>query len=460
MEQWEFYYHILLNADNVAITLITAYCYCYFVKPFMKNKKTVWLVGAVYFIVMQFLFYMPWHISNFLAYSVGMLSGFIVMCFLERDNIWQKLFLSVTFFNIRWLSLAINHFCYKLLYWQLQPLWKSGQSIAWLFFIDVTITVVDAILSYLIMFLTAWILQRAFVYKKAYMSRKEMLMLIMPSLSAMLSYAIWKYFSDIYEADTGNSLFELYGKYDFLTQLHYAVSLLTILVMIIVFQNLTARQEEEKQNIFLQKQIEDMKNHIDEVEKIYHDIRCIRHDMRNHVMILENLCQKKEYEEAEKYLNQMTDVITDTEVKIASGNPVTDVILNEKQKEAKEKGIRFLCDFHYPENTKLNAFDVSVILGNAITNAIEAAQNSENPEISVLSYRKNNAFMIEITNSFSDELIYDEETGLLLTSKKDRENHGFGLINIRSVARKYSGDMDIVQDNGKFVLCVMLMLQF
>jgi hypothetical protein len=64
---------------------------------------------------------------------------------------------------------------------------------------------------------------------------------------------------------------------------------------------------------------------------------------------------------------------TDTGVK--SGNPVTDVILTEKQKEAKNRGIAFVSDFHYPEETKINAFDVSVILNNAVGNAIEAAEH-------------------------------------------------------------------------------------
>lgn len=459
MEWWGIYYEILNNFRIVVMTLTSAGCYYYFVKPFMKNAKKAWLVGAAYFLVMQVLYYMPPLISNFSAYFMGMLSGFLVMCFLDRKNICQKLFLAVTFFSIRWLSLAMESFFSKVMDRKSLLVTGYSRSIELQFGLHAATTIIDCIISFFIMFFIAWIMRKVYIYKQADMSKKEMIMLVMPSLSAMISYVIWQYFNSIYENDTGKSLFDVYGKYDALTLLHYGISLLTILVMIIVFQNLKARQEEEQQNIFLQRQIEDMKNHISEVEKIYRDVRCIRHDMRNHVAVLQNLYRKNDYEEAEKYLKQLTNVIDSMEMKIATGNPVTDVLLNEKQKEAEEKGIHFQCNFHYPENTMINAFDVSVILGNAITNAIEAAEKTENPMIGISSYRKKNAYVIEVINSFGDTLIMDEETGFPATSKTDRKSHGFGLINICKVARKYYGDIDIVQSDGQFRLCVMLMLE-
>lgn len=51
------------------------------------------------------------------------------------------------------------------------------------------------------------------------------------------------------------------------------------------------------------------------------------------------------------------------------------------------------------------------------------------------------------------------ESGLLLTSKDEKDCHGYGLLNIRRVARKYHGDIDITLKNGEFCLCIMLMLE-
>ena len=63
------------------------------------------------------------------------------------------------------------------------------------------------------------------------------------------------------------------------------------------------------------------------------------------------------------------------------------MILMEKLREAKEKQIRFISDFHYPGDTKLNAFDLSVILNNALDNCMENV-SGENPYISISSFGK------------------------------------------------------------------------
>jgi len=144
---------------------------------------------------------------------------------------------------------------------------------------------------------------------------------------------------------------------------------------------------------------------------------------------------------------------------IKTGNPVTDVILIQKQKEAEEKGIDFEYSFRYPADTNINAFDVSVILNNAIENAFEGVEGCKNPYISIAAYRKKNAYMLEMKNSISKSVVIDDETGLPETTKNDKSSHGFGLANIRKVAQKYYGDIDISQDKNSFTLTVMLMVE-
>ena len=115
-------------------------------------------------------------------------------------------------------------------------------------------------------------------------------------------------------------------------------------------------------------------------------------------------------------------------------------------------------EFVYPIDTNINAFDISVILNNAIENAFEGVSTCENPYVSLLSYRKKNAYMLEITNCISRSVEVDIETGLPETTKQDKINHGYGLINIRKVAQKYYGDIDIIQKEREFTLIVMLMI--
>ena len=82
-------------------------------------------------------------------------------------------------------------------------------------------------------------------------------------------------------------------------------------------------------------------------------------------------------------------------------------VATKKQKEAEEKGIDFRCKFMYPTDTGINAFDVSVILNNAITNAFEGVNGCKNPYVSISAYRKKNAYMLELTNCISKRVEID-----------------------------------------------------
>ena len=110
-------------------------------------------------------------------------------------------------------------------------------------------------------------------------------------------------------------------------------------------------------------------------------------------------------------------------------------------------------------------FDISIILNNALQTALENTDRDNRDSlgstgsISVISYRRNNAYMIEVKNSFKGNLDWNEENGLPLTSKDEKECHGYGLPNIRRIAGKYSGDIDIVLSDGEFCLCIMLMAE-
>lgn len=442
---------------NIAIMVITGTSFAYFVRPYLQSKKGAVYIGLTYFLVMLALYFIPVPFDNFTAYSIGILAAFLVMYAKERSNVEQKIFLAVTFFSLRWLSMAMAAQIYITLYKGILMRETMAER-PWLQYgIYVSIIVLDVGSSLLFIAVSINLLNRAFEYKKANMTKRELLMLVIPSLSSMIGYGVLQSYQKMYEHDTGRSLDLSCGIYGYLSSVYYVLSFVSILVMIVVFQNVKARQEENARQELLQSQIADMKKHIGEVEKLYKDIRMLRHDMGNHIQTIDHLLGKNEKEEAFLYTAKLKQEWQEISCQIKSGNPVTDVILLEKKKEAEERNIRFECGFHYPEGTKLNAFDISVILNNALDNSLESA-NGDSPYIHISSYRKNNMFMIVISNSFVGSVVLDEDTELPVSTKQD-VGHGLGLANIRRVARKYLGDIAFEQEEGTAVLTAMLQLQ-
>ena len=440
----------------IALLMITGIYFGKFVCPYIKKKKGAVAVSIVYITIMLVLYMIPPQIDNFSAYLIGVIAAFLAMYVEDRRNIYQKIFLAITFFSIRWLTVAMAGRLDDLVTKALVFRNMSAEKVWLQYGLYVGTRVLDIVLCIAFIAVAIGLINKAYIYKKDEMSVKEMVMLIIPSLVGVTGYGILQYYLMIYERDTGKNLIDTYGFYGALSFLHYLISIVAILVVIVMFQNWKEMQEEQRGQELVLNQISDMKKHIGEVEKLYRDIRSMRHDMGNHIQTLEHLVAHNNMDDATEYLEHLKNEWDEVSPEIKTGSPVIDVILMEKLREAKERQIRFLSDFHYPHNTKLNAFDLSVIMNNALNNCMENV-SGDDPYISISSFRKNSIFMITIKNSFWGQLNFGD-SDLPETTKSGRE-HGMGLNNIRRVARMYMGDISLEQGNEEVILSIMMQVE-
>lgn len=440
----------------IALLMITGIYFGKFVCPYIKKKKGAVAVSIVYITIMLVLYMIPPQIDNFSAYLIGVIAAFLAMYVEDRRNIYQKIFLAITFFSIRWLTVAMAARLDDLVTKALVFRNMSAEKVWLQYGLYVGTRVLDIVLCIAFIAVAIGLINKAYIYKKDEMSVKEMVMLIIPSLVGVTGYGILQYYPMIYERDTGKNLIDTYGFYGALSFLHYLISIVAILVVIVMFQNWKEMQEEQRGQELVLNQISDMKKHIEEVEKLYRDIRSMRHDMGNHIQTLEHLVAHNNMDDATEYLEHLKNEWDKVSPEIKTGSPVIDVILMEKLREAKERQIRFLSDFHYPQNTKLNAFDLSVIMNNALNNCMENV-SGDDPYISISSFRKNSIFMITIKNSFGGQLNFGD-SDLPETTKSGME-HGMGLNNIRRVARMYMGDISLEQGNEEVILSIMMQVE-
>lgn len=440
----------------IALLMITGIYFGKFVCPYIKKKKGAVAVSIVYITIMLVLYMIPPQIDNFSAYLIGVIAAFLAMYVEDRRNIYQKIFLAITFFSIRWLTVAMAARLDDLVTKALVFRNMSAEKVWLQYGLYVGTRVLDIVLCIAFIAVAIGLINKAYIYKKDEMSVKEMVMLIIPSLVGVTGYGILQYYLMIYERDTGKNLIDTYGFYGALSFLHYLISIVAILVVIVMFQNWKEMQEEQRGQELVLNQISDMKKHIEGVEKLYRDIRSMRHDMGNHIQTLEHLVAHNNMDDATEYLEHLKNEWDEVSPEIKTGSPVIDVILMEKLREAKERQIRFLSDFHYPQNTKLNAFDLSVIMNNALNNCMENV-SGDDPYISISSFRKNSIFMITIKNSFVGHLNFGD-SDLPETTKSGRE-HGMGLNNIRRVARMYMGDISLEQGNEEVILSIMMQVE-
>ncbi len=233
---------------------------------------------------------------------------------------------------------------------------------------------------------------------------------------------------------------------------------------VILFHGLVQSKDEERKRLLLENRVVDVHRQIQDLQDIYGDMRGLRHDLRAHIANLTAYIQNRSLEEdkeLESYLEGMESTVSRMDFADRTGNPMLDVLLHQIRQQAKRKNISLSVDFHYPESASFDVYDVSIILNNALQNAIEACERMTGERgIKLRSYQKGSLFFLEIENDFDGQLVWEENAELPTTMKQEKQVHGIGLDNIRRCARKYLGDAEIrVMDQGQgkvFQLTVML----
>lgn len=218
----------------------------------------------------------------------------------------------------------------------------------------------------------------------------------------------------------------------------------------------------ERQKHFVEEQqVKAMKKRLEEAENFYGSIRKVRHEMKNHMANIKGLAEAGQYVEIERYVQKMDETMQALEYKYVTGNAVTDVIINDKWRRAEKAGIRFEADFRY--GGEIPVFDLGIILNNLLDNAIEACEKLEPGKgfIRLSLKQKKQFLLLEVENSFDGNVPLREE-GLLPISTKQNAlpdivtEHGIGLENVRDMAERYFGGVNIKVKGDVFHVTVML----
>lgn len=239
----------------------------------------------------------------------------------------------------------------------------------------------------------------------------------------------------------------LYGRYEGMAAMLICISILIINLGIFYLYHMMAENYRNlRENDIYRQQTSIYRNQLDVIMESQGRIRALRHDMKNHIMALQMLLQKKDLEEACRYLGSMQEFMANPSEYVVTGNESVDGLLNYKLQRANEILEMVEARVSIPEKLMLHSFDLNVVLGNLLDNAIEAAVRTEEKELRIAIRLEKGILFIHIRNSCQG--IADGRVERLTTTKEDAPNHGIGLRNVRRIIEKYHGDMDLVCENG------------
>lgn len=184
------------------------------------------------------------------------------------------------------------------------------------------------------------------------------------------------------------------------------------------------------------------KVYIAEAQTRYEQTKAFRHDLKNHLSVLDGLLSQGKLEESKAYLEKLKEASALLTFPYQTGNPVVDILLGEKLGLAETKEIAAEVSLLLPKSCEIDDFDLCVIFANALDNAIRACQSAaERKYIRVSGEQQGDFYVLAFENTCPDEPLPPQ---------------GTGLSNIRSVAEKYHGAILTEKTGGYFSLHVLL----
>ena len=184
------------------------------------------------------------------------------------------------------------------------------------------------------------------------------------------------------------------------------------------------------------------------IKNKYDELRLFRHDFKNKLIAINEYISSERYDDLKVYISQLTDKLDNKLRFVDTGNIIVDGIINNKLNYASMLGITVSTRMSIPTEMNIIEDDMVIILGNILDNAIEACQKVENGRIHITGNYDRSVINIDITNSYNGEI--NKSDDVFVTSKDNKEEHGLGLLSVKSTIEKYNGVVEFNYDDRNF----------
>ena len=210
----------------------------------------------------------------------------------------------------------------------------------------------------------------------------------------------------------------------------------------------------EKQRFLAEREITKM------AQKTLDDLRCIRHDLKNQYSYMQILLDGGHYDELKGYFQKLRENLPPQLNLIDCGNHTVNTVLNMEFSKLRSEGITLEHQLVVPPVLPFPDREMCSILSNLLDNAWDECRRLqktgwESTKVRLEIYPHQRYLYIRCMNSTDRQTL--EHSGIgLLTTKKDKQLHGYGTKIIVKLAEQYNGCARYSLEENMFVAQVMM----
>ncbi|MBR2257524.1 MAG: sensor histidine kinase [Blautia sp.] len=183
----------------------------------------------------------------------------------------------------------------------------------------------------------------------------------------------------------------------------------------------------------------------------YHQIR---HDMKNHIAVMDHLLSQERYDDLRQYFYSVNQSVYELDNQIETGNEILNEVINIKYAAAQRANIPITFHIQVPHSLPVPDHLICSLLSNLLDNALEASEQIRNPQIIVEMKMVKAYLSVTIKNRIEE---WQKESAISKkTTKKDPHMHGLGTQIVNSIVAKYNGIQTNKVENDIFITSIML----
>ncbi|MBY0115321.1 ATP-binding protein [Paenibacillus xylanexedens] len=231
-------------------------------------------------------------------------------------------------------------------------------------------------------------------------------------------------------------------------------SLFLNVFIVYVFDNMVEKVQLVHANAQLQRQMDHQDANYEKTVHGFKNIKSIIHDINQQFLYIDECIQRNELAAAGDHIKSTLNTIEGAYQRVNSGNLVIDALVTNTLAMGQANGIKIDTKIQlHSQHVQIDRYDLCVVLGNMLDNAIEASKKvrqAEDRYILIAIHSTSSALVIQIMNHVEQPIVD------LKSDKPNPEYHGIGLTNISRMCEKYGGHMSIEHQHRKFNNMVVL----
>lgn len=224
-------------------------------------------------------------------------------------------------------------------------------------------------------------------------------------------------------------------------------------IVLFLYDNLYNAFAVQSEKLLLEQQKDAYEKQLEIIMQSEAAAQITRHDVKNHMITLKNLFENHSMSELNEHISKIISKADIDGQYADSGNYVVDSMINFKMQIVEEMGIHPDIKIDLPQDMGISSYDITVILGNLLDNAITALKACKGEKnISINIQCKKGNLVVTVANTYTGEI--NRKNGRLRSLKKDKGSHGWGLMSVDEVVRKKGGYMNVRYDDKVFKVMV------